>query len=68
MNCYNDWADQFMDKAIDNVSGRLHEPLTMSEEHAWRKVYNTARWDNPSLPLHVERNMITREERPCQDN
>ena len=37
MNCYNDWADQFMDKAIDNVSGRLHEPLTMSEENAWRK-------------------------------
>ena len=37
MNCYNDWADQFMDRAIDQVSGRLHEPLTMSEENAWRK-------------------------------
>ena len=38
MNCYNDWADQFMDRAIDNVSGRLHEPMTMSEENAWRKM------------------------------
>ena len=38
MNCYNDWADQFMDRAIDQVSGRLHEPLTMSEENAWRKT------------------------------
>ena len=38
MNCYNDWADQFMDRAIDNVSGRLNEPLTMSEENAWRKM------------------------------
>ena len=37
MNCYNDWADQFMNRAIDQVSGRLHEPMTMSEENAWRK-------------------------------
>ena len=37
LNCYNDWADQFMDRAIDNVSGRLYEPMTMSEENAWRK-------------------------------
>ena len=38
LNCYNDWADQFMDRAIDQVSGRLNEPLTMSEENAWRKM------------------------------
>ena len=38
MNCYNDWADQFMNRAIDQVSGRLHEPMTMSEENAWRKM------------------------------
>ena len=37
MNCYNDWADHFMDRAIDQVSGRLHEPITMSEENAWEK-------------------------------
>ena len=37
LNCYNDWADQFMERAIDSVSGRLHEPMTMSEENAWRK-------------------------------
>ena len=45
LNCYNDWADQFMDRAIDQVSGRLHEPMTMSEENAWvkRRRYN---WDN----------------------
>ena len=38
LNCYNDWADQFMNRAIDQVSGRLHEPMTMSEENAWRKT------------------------------
>ena len=37
MNCYNDWADQFMDRAIENVSGLIIEPLTMSEENAWVK-------------------------------
>ena len=37
MNCYNDWADDFMNRAIDQVSGRIVEPLTMSEENAWRK-------------------------------
>ena len=45
MNCYNDWADDFMDRAIDNVSGRLHEPLTLSEENAWRKQ-RRYRWQN----------------------
>jgi len=37
LNCYNDWADQFIDRAVDQISGRLHEPLTMNEENAWRK-------------------------------
>ena len=45
MNCYNDWANQFMDRAIDNISGRLHEPLTMSEENAWRKMRDY-RWNS----------------------
>ena len=44
LNCYNDWADQFMNRAIDSISGRLNEPLTLTEETAWRKTrrYN---WD-----------------------
>jgi len=45
LNCYNDWANQFIDRAIDQVSGRLNEPLTMSEENAWvkRRRYH---WEN----------------------
>ena len=39
MNCYNDWADQFMNRAIDNVSGRIVEPITLTEENAWQKRY-----------------------------
>ena len=37
MNCYNDWADDFMDRAIESVSGRLNEPLILKEDNAWRK-------------------------------
>ena len=39
MNCYNDWADDFMDRAIDQVSGRIVEPITITEENAWQKRY-----------------------------
>ena len=39
MNCYNDWANTFMDRAIDQVSGRIVEPKILTEENAWRKSY-----------------------------
>ena len=66
LNCYNDWADEFMNRAIDQVSGRLHEPLTLTEENAWRRVWNRAYWDDNTLPRYIERNMISGEERPIQ--
>ena len=68
MNCYDDWARDFMDRAIDNVSGRLIEPKILTEENAWRQVWNRAYWDDHSLPKYIERNMLTGAERPCQDN
>jgi len=47
MNCYNDWADDFMNRAIDSVSGRIVEPKILTEDNAWvkRRRYN---WDNSS--------------------
>jgi hypothetical protein len=45
MNCYNDWANDFMDRAIDNISGRIIEPMILTEENAWRKNYRY-NWDN----------------------
>ena len=45
MNCYNDWANDFMDRAIDNISGRITEPKILTEENAWRKNYRY-NWDN----------------------
>ena len=59
MNCYNDWADQFMDRAIDQISGRLNEPITLTEENAWNKVrdyrYDGGNWTS----IYMWRNMVS---------
>ena len=68
MQCYNDWAEEFIDRAVDQISGRLHEPLILNEENAWRKVYNHRNWRNDNEPRYIEVNMISGQERPCQDN
>mgnify|MGYP003151421242 CR=1 FL=1 len=70
MNCYNDWATDFMDRAIDSISGRLNEPLKLTEENAWRKRkwyqwrengegYYTYFWDNM---ITEQRIVITEQE------
>jgi len=62
MNCYNDWANDFMDRAIDNISGRLHEPKILAEENAWRKrrSYN---FDNGSYtPTYYWNNMVSKRQ------
>ena len=38
LNCYNDWAEDFMNRAIDSVSGRITEPYKLTIENAWRKT------------------------------
>ena len=37
LNCYNDWSEDFMNRAIDNISGRITEPYILTEENAWTK-------------------------------
>ena len=45
LNCYNDWAEDFMNRAIDSVSGRINEPMILTEDNAWRKRYRYD-WDS----------------------
>ena len=62
LNCYNDWADDFMNRAIDQISGRLHEPITLTEENAWKKIrrYN---WNSGNYSFnYFWRNMATDRE------
>ena len=59
MNCYNDWADQFMDRAIDQVSGRLHEPITLEPKNAWIKRKYNYDWREGGYQNMCWRNMAT---------
>jgi hypothetical protein len=45
LNCYNDWSEDFMNRAIDNISGRITEPYILTEENSWTKR-RRYRWDN----------------------
>jgi hypothetical protein len=60
MQCYNDWAETFIDRAIDHF-GRLTEPKHLTEDNAWYKTYD---WNSNDETLYVYRNGITKEERP----
>jgi len=66
LNCYNDWAEEFMDRAIDSVSGRIVEPKILTVENAWRKQYNRERWDNPNAPYYIEYNVLSGQTRDCE--
>ena len=60
MNCYNDWAETFIDRAVDHF-GRLTEPKHLTEQNAWTKGYD---WNSNDDTVYVYRNGITKEERP----
>ena len=61
MNCYNDWAEEFIDRAVDHF-GRLTEPKHLNENNAWQKTYD---WDNRTDDrVYIYVNGITNEQRP----
>ncbi len=39
LNCWYQWADKYMDQAIDNLGIRIGEPVKLAMENAWRKNY-----------------------------
>ena len=68
MNCYNDWANEFADRAIDHF-GRITEAKHLTEENAWVKDYD---WDysghgNSTRTNYRFVNGITNEQRPLTE-
>ena len=61
MNCMNDWLNKYVDRAIDTVSGRITQPIILTENNAWRKRYRWGYGDNEDR--HYIYNMVTGEER-----
>ena len=76
LRCYDDWASDFMDRAIDNVSGRIFEPKILTAENAWRKTYDY-RWNSAEQThdmiycwyntLSGQKIIITRDEYQTQE-
>ena len=45
LNCYNEWSNKYIDRAIDNLGIRIVEPVKLPMENAWSKDY---RWQHSS--------------------
>ena len=53
LNCYNQWSDKYIDRAIDNLGIRIVEPVKLAMENAWRKDYKY-HWNNTDNTSHGE--------------
>ena len=65
MNCYNDWAETFIDRAIDHF-GRLTEPKHLTEQNAWVKQYDYRSYRGEE-DEYISLNLITKERRPITE-
>ena len=59
MNCYNDWAEEFSNRAINHF-GRLTEPKHLTEQNAWVKQYD---WSSNHETNYIYVTKITNERR-----
>ena len=67
MWCYNEWADVFIDRAIDHF-GRTTEAKHLTEHNAWTKDYDyNWRDDNNSKSNYRFVNSLTKEQRPLTE-
>ena len=70
LSCQTDWFHTHGDNAINHF-GRVEQPIILTEENAWQRTYNPDRHDQrynviESEPEYIERNIITKATRPCQ--
>ena len=64
MNCYNDWANEFADRAIDHF-GRITKAKHLTQDNAWSKEYDWNSDYNNRQYIYV--NGITKEQRPLTE-
>ena len=64
MNCQNDWFQKFGEQAVNHF-GRTVEPITLTEDNAWRKLQ---RYYNPrDLNNFYWYNGLTEQELPLTE-
>ena len=57
LNCFYDWANKYIDQAIDNLGIRIGEPVKLPMESAWGKNY-TWRSSNDGGDRHYLENKL----------
>ena len=62
--CQQDWFNKFGEQAINHF-GRIHEPITLTEDNAWRKIQRYYNPDNEA-PYYWY-NRLTKEVRPITE-
>ena len=60
MNCYNDLAELFSDRAIDHF-GRITQPKVLTKDNAWRTCRD---WRAEGNDRYYAYNYLTEERRP----
>jgi len=63
LTCYNDWAKEYMDRAVDYF-GRLREPKAMLPENSWTKRRRYTWERDEHVSTYYYHNVCTQEERP----
>ena len=69
LGCQDDWWAEHGSRAVDHF-GRIHAPIILTEENAWRRTWNRDyTWgDDNTAPRYVETNMYTKAIRPCSQD
>ena len=67
LTCYNDWASEFMDRAVDYF-GRLTQPLVMLPENSWTKRRRYTWERDEHVSTYYYRNICTNEERALTES
>ena len=67
LTCYNDWASEYMDRAVDYF-GRLREPKAMTPENSWDKRSRYSWQMENGESEYYYHNMCTNEERPLTES
>ena len=58
LNCYTDWAEKYIDRAIDSLGIRIVEPVKLSMESAWSKNYYWRYTNGEHNSQHVIENKL----------
>ena len=58
LNCFYEWANKYLDQAIDNLGVRIGEPVKLPMESAWRKDYKWEYNNGDSYSLHYLENKL----------